>query len=175
MQHPLIKLCSTTVLTCSLSLLFLNISAAQVPGSVEARLAIRDQLTQYSYRWDAKDAAGFAALFTDDGVMESYRAGTLQPGSQLSSNEAIYDYAHTSHHGRLADRQTRHHFSGLVFLELTATTALTENMALISHQTATDSASVILSSGIYRITWTKTADVWKMSKRALFIDSFTSQ
>ena len=34
------------------------------------RAAITDILTQYSYRWDSKDSAGFADLFTDDGVLE---------------------------------------------------------------------------------------------------------
>ena len=162
-------------LTCSFAVLLGNTNAAQVSGTVEDRFAIGDQLTQYSYRWDGKDAAGFAALFTDDGVMERYRDGNLVPESELLGNEAIFDYAHASHHGRLADRQTRHHFSGLVFLELTATSALTENMALITHQTAADSAPVIRSSGIYRITWLKQSDGWKMAKRMLFTDSFTSR
>ena len=36
------------------------------------RAAITDILTQYSYRWDSKDSAGFADLFTDDGVLERW-------------------------------------------------------------------------------------------------------
>lgn len=32
-------------------------------GSVEDRLAIAEQVAQYSYRWDGKDAEGFGDLF----------------------------------------------------------------------------------------------------------------
>jgi hypothetical protein len=44
-------------------------------------------------------------------------------------------------------------------------------MALITHQTADDQQPIIRSSGIYRISWEKQSEEWKMSKRILFIDS----
>ncbi len=92
-------------------------AASQDLGSIEDRLLIAEQLAQYSYRWDAKDSAGFADLFTDDGVMERRRGGEVVTGSRVVGRQAILDYATSSHQGRLADRQTRHHFSALVFLE----------------------------------------------------------
>lgn len=145
---------------------------ADEPGSVADRLAVADILAQYSYRWDGKDAAAFAALFTEDGVMERWRDGALVPGSRVEGRQAILDYARTSHRGRLADRQTRHHFSGLVFLELDEDSAVTENMALITHQTAADPVARIASSGIYRNSWRKTPAGWRISRRILFTDSF---
>ncbi len=148
-------------------------AAAQDLGSIEARLTIADQLTQYSYRWDSKDSEGFANLFTEDGVMERRREGQVVRGSRVEGRQAIFDYAKTSHQGRLADRQTRHHFSGLVFLELSADAAVTQNMALITHQTADDNAPFIASSGIYRNTWRKTSQGWKIAERVLFTDRFT--
>lgn len=149
-----------------------NVVTAQQNDAIRDRLAITDVLTQYSYRWDGKDSAGFAALFTEDGIMERWLFGELVEGSRVEGKAAIFDYARRSHEGRLADRQTRHHFSGIVFLELNEDTAVTENMALITHQTAEDPAAYISSSGIYRNTWRKTADGWRIARRILMSDRF---
>ncbi|MDA1371041.1 MAG: nuclear transport factor 2 family protein [Proteobacteria bacterium] len=162
-------------------LAFLLLIVLQIPTSLAAdgltpmfdRLAIADALAQYSYRWDSKDSAGFANLFTNDGEMARWQEGALVENSRVIGKQAIFEYAKRSHEGRLADRQTRHHFSGLVFLELSEEMAVTENMALITHQRAEDSAAFISASGIYRNSWRKTADGWRISKRILFSDSFT--
>ena len=161
-----------TSLLLALCLLAPSLASAD---TVADRLAITDVLTQYSYRWDSKDAAGFAGLFTEDAVMERHMNGEPVSGTRVEGKQAIHDYARKSHQGRLADRQSRHHFSGIVFLELNADSASTENMALITHQTASDSAPVILASGIYRNTWRKTADGWRISKRILIVDQFHTE
>ena len=142
-------------------------------STLSNKLAIAEVLAQYSYRWDSKDAAGFAKLFTEDAVMERWLGEALVQDSRIQGRQAIQHYAQQSHAGRLADRQTRHHISALVFLELTEDSAVTENMALITHQTAADSAAFIRSSGIYRNTWEKTPSGWKIKKRVLYTDSFT--
>ena len=121
--------------------------AAQHTESIGDRLAITEQLAQYSYMWDSKDSVGFANLFTVDGVMERRLGGELVSGSRVVGRQAILAYAKESHQGRLADRQTRHHMSALVFLELSADRAVTENMALITHQTADDRVPFISGSG----------------------------
>jgi hypothetical protein len=148
--------------------------AAQDLGVLQDRLAIAEQLAQYSYRWDSKDSEGFAELFTTDGAMDRRRGGEVVIGARVVGHQAILDYARTSHQGRLADRQTRHHFSALVFLELTADSAVTENMALITHQRAEDDAARISASGIYRNTWKKTPAGWRIAERVLFGDRFVS-
>ena len=138
--------------------------------TIADRFAITDVLTQYSYRWDGKDTKGFAELFTEDAVFERRVNGELVPGSQVIGKQAIYEYAQKSHQGRLADRQSRHHFSGIVFLELNTESAITENIVLVTHQTPSNAAPVILMSGIYRNTWRKTVDGWRISKRILLVD-----
>lgn len=60
-----------------------------------------------------------------------------------------------------------------MFLELSADSAVTENMALITHQTADDRAPFIASSGIYLNTWKRTDHGWKITERVLFTDRFT--
>lgn len=159
------------VLQVMLCLLFGNSLAvgAETELRLQDRTLIAEMLAQYSYRWDGKDAAAFAALFTEDGEMERWVSGERVEGSVVSGKEGILEYARDSHQGRLADRQTRHHFSALVFLELSDNWAVTENMALITHQTA-NNPPAIASSGIYRISWRKTGQGWRMEKRILLSD-----
>lgn len=144
---------------------------AEADPQLQDRVLIGEMLAQYSYRWDGKDSAGFAALFTEDGEMERWVSGARVDGSVVAGRASIFEYARRSHLGRLADRQTRHHFSGLVFKELAENHAVTENMALITHQTV-GNLPAIASSGIYRITWRKTGQGWRMAQRILFTDRF---
>lgn len=158
-----------------IALLHLPAQAADEVQILSNKMAIAEALAQYPYRWDSKNTQSFADLFTEDAVMERWRKGTLIEESRLQGKTAIFEYAEDAHTGRLADRQTRHHFSNLVFLELSNRNAVTENMALITHQTAEDTVARISSSGIYRITWEKSAGEWKIAKRILFVDSFPSK
>jgi len=159
------------VATSLVVLLNLPAQAADELTLLSNRLTIAETLTQYPYRWDSKDTQSFADLFTENAVVERWRKDTLIEGSRLQGKTAIFEYAENAHTGRLANRQTRHHFSNLVFLELSARNAVTENMALITHQTAEDVVARISSSGIYRISWEKSAGVWKIAKRILYVDS----
>ena len=150
-------------------------AGAQGLAGLEDRLHIAEQLAQYAYRWDGKDAEGFAELFTGDGVMERRRDGKAIQGSRVMGRASILTYAKTSHTGRLAGRQTRHHFSGLIFLELSSNHAVTENMALITHQPFGQAAAHINGSGIYRNTWRKTAAGWRIAERILFNDGTSTR
>ncbi|MEM7003689.1 MAG: nuclear transport factor 2 family protein [Pseudomonadota bacterium] len=132
------------------------------------RADIQDAIARYAYHWDGKDADAFSALFTEDAVMERWLLGELK--SRLEGRAAILDYAKASHTGRLADRQTRHHMTGIVFTQLTDETAATQNMVLITHQTASDATPQPVSTGVYRITWRKTNETWQITKRVLLTD-----
>ncbi len=164
-------------LACMLLTVFATLvpANAQEYDSVADRLAIAEVLAQYSYRWDSKDSEGFSNLFTEDAIMERSASGELIPGSRLEGRQAILTYAKKAHQGRLADRQTRHHMSNLVFIEFTEDTARTENMVLVTHQIEADTAPYINNSGIYRNIWRKTDQGWKIARRVLFIDRAISQ
>lgn len=157
------------------TLLFPPAQAAEEIDLLSSRVAIAEALAQYPYRWDSKNSVSFANLFTEDGMMERWRKGIFIEGSRIQGKEDILEYAKNAHTGRLADRQTRHHFSNLVFLELSDSSAVTENMALITHQTAEDVVAQVSGSGIYRISWEKSAGQWKIAKRLLHTDSFPSE
>lgn len=137
-------------------------------SNLDDRIAIQDLISQYAYRWDGKDAVGFSALFTEDAVLERWVQGERK--SRIEGRAAILVYAQQSHEGRLANRQTRHHMSSIVFHELSANAAITENMVLITHQISGQPAPQVMGTGIYRNSWKKTEDGWKIEKRVLFSD-----
>ena len=149
--------------------------SAEESDTLIDRAAIYDVLTQYSYRWDSKDSDGFAELFTEDGILERRVNGERILSATVKGKDAILAYAKNSHQGRLSDRLSRHHFSGIVFIELNDATAITENMALITHQTENDSTAFIVSSGYYLNTWRKTEKGWRISKRVLKTDRFENK
>ena len=144
-----------------------QVAAQSVDGYAD-RHAIEAAIAQYAYRWDGKDAEGFSQLFTEDTVVERWLLGELASHSQ--GRDTLAEYARQAHTGRLADRQTRHHMSSIVFVELGADSAVTENLVLITHQRAEDAAPFISGSGIYRMTWRRTDAGWKIAKRVLFSD-----
>jgi hypothetical protein len=151
------------------SILLMALASVSYADEIADKFAISEMLAEYSYRWDTKASQEFADLFIDDSVLETWRGEVLV--SKIEGKQNILEYAEQSHTVRLIDRQTRHHFSGLVFKTLSETAAVTENMALITHQTVADQQAIIRNSGIYRISWEKKSEGWKMSKRILFVDS----
>ena len=54
------------------ALAWLVIQTKQRSDTIADRLAIADVIAQYAYRWDTKDASGFADLFTRDVVVERW-------------------------------------------------------------------------------------------------------
>ena len=136
---------------------------------LENRALIADQIAKYAQLWDRKDADGFAALFTEDAVLEWHFKNTDKQLQTLVGRENILKYARKAHAGRLAGRQSRHHFSGLIFESVAGTSALTEHMYMVTHVTPSEPPTV-RSTGIYQIEWRKTDNGWLMSHRKLFVD-----
>jgi len=136
---------------------------------LEDRAQIAEQIAKYAQLWDRKDADAFAQLFTEDAVLEWHFADTSDQPPKLSGRQTILDYARKAHAGRLAGRQSRHHFSGLVFDSLSETEASTEHMFMVTHVLA-DQPPIVRSTGLYQIEWRKTDSGWLMSHRTLLVD-----
>lgn len=136
------------------------------------RMAIQEGIAQYAYRWDAKDSESFADLFTEDTVVERYVLDELK--SSIEGRSELLEYARKSHQGRLADRQTRHHMSSIVFLELSSDYAVTENLVVITHQTAASGSPEVAGSGVYKMMWRRTEAGWQIAKRILYSDRVPS-
>jgi uncharacterized protein (TIGR02246 family) len=120
--------------------------------SLEDKLAIQEVIARYAYTWDAKDADGVANLFTEDAVWEMIAPGDTWPSHRMESRAAI---------------RTRHHQSGTVFDELSAATARTLTMVLVTHQGPVDLAPRSHRSGVYHDQWRKTPEGWKLVRRTL--------
>lgn len=130
------------------------------------RAAIAGQVARYSYAADAKDLDAFTALFTKDAVWQSIPPGTDKPDIIMRSREEIRKFS-ADLYKRNAKIRTGHHQSGLLFTELTATTARTQNMVLVTHQGPDDETPHIAASGVYYDTWKKTAAGWLITSRTL--------
>ncbi|MEM8936816.1 MAG: nuclear transport factor 2 family protein [Pseudomonadota bacterium] len=136
---------------------------------LQDRTLIADQVTKYAELWDRKDADAFSKLFTEDATIEwQLNDGSDQPPA-VTGRANILQYAQDTHQGRLAGRQSRHHFSGLVFEELTGRDAVTEHMFMSTHVIPGEKP-VVAATGIYRITWRKTDGAWLMAHRKLYVD-----
>ncbi|MEM9572760.1 MAG: nuclear transport factor 2 family protein [Pseudomonadota bacterium] len=151
-----------------LVLVGLGPATAEAP-TLEDRLQISEQIARYSQYWDRKDAESFSQLFTEDGVLEWHFADASEQPPTLTGRANILQYAQKAHLSRLAGRQSRHHFSGLVFESLSADRASTEHMFMVTHVLPNE-PPILRSTGIYQIEWIKTEDRWLMSHRKLFVD-----
>ena len=138
-------------------------------AAISDQLAIGQQVARYAQYWDRKSADDFVTLFTPEGLMERYVAGALHEASVVRGRDQILEYAKASHSGRLAGRQSRHHFSNLVFEQLTSRTARTEHTFVVTHQLP-GQAPVMMASGFYRIDWRKMGNVWLIDQRKLYVD-----
>jgi hypothetical protein len=130
--------------------------------SLEDKLAIQEVIARFSYAWDAKDAEDFAQLLSDDAVLEIFTSGDTSPQLHLASRAAICRWAVQNHSERLRGIQTRQHQSGLLFDEITAETARTRTMVLVTHQGATEAVPRLHRSGMYHMQWRKLPEGWRI-------------
>ena len=138
--------------------------------SLEDKLAIQEVIAQYSYTYDAQDAEGFAALFTEDAVWELFAWGATRPEIRLASRAAIRAWAAQRLHERCGRFTSRHYQSGLLFEALTSDAARTRTMVLVTHQGITEAAPRLTASGVYHDQWRKTQEGWRLAYRILRLD-----
>ena len=138
---------------------------------LEDKLAILEVIAQYSYTYDAQDAEGFAALFTEDAVWELFAAGATHPAIRLESRAAIHAWATQRLHERRGRFISRHYQSGTLFDALTAESARTRTMVLVTHQDVTEAIPRPVASGVYHDQWRKTPEGWRLVHRRLHHDT----
>ena len=139
--------------------------------SLEDKLAIQEVIAQYSYTYDAQDAEGFAALFTEDAVWELFAAGAIHPTIRLESRAAIHGWAMQRLHERRRRFISRHYQSSTMFETLTAESARTRTMLLVTHQDVTEASPRLTASGVYHDEWRKTPEGWRLVHRRLHHDT----
>lgn len=137
--------------------------------NVEDQLAIQQVIAQYSYTFDAKDAQGWAALFTEDALWECVTLEGGPPLNRLEGRQAIHDWA-VKQHGTIPDNvRSYHHQSGILFDELGADTARTRVMVAITSQVPGDKGfkTDVNLTGVYHDQWRRTDQGWRFSERIL--------
>ena len=149
-----------------LSAIACNAFAGQTMQQLADRMAIAEQVARYSYAADGKDLEAFTALFTEDAVWQSIPPGATEPNIMLKSRAQIRSFSQDLYK-KNAGIRTGHHQSGLLFMELTAKHARTQNMILVTHQGPGDEAPGIAASGVYYDTWRKTDAGWLIESRTL--------
>lgn len=137
--------------------------------NVEGQLAIQQVIAQYSYAFDSKDSKGWAALFTPDALWECVSLEGGEPLTHLEGRDAIREWAATRH-GQIPDNvRSYHHQSGILFEDMTAETARTRVMVIITAQVPgeTEFKASVSITGIYHDKWSKTDEGWRFSERIL--------
>ena len=137
--------------------------------NADDKLLIQDVIARYSYSYDGGDADAFAQLFVEDAIFEVIVPTQSRPAVRLLSRAAIRKWA-AQRHELTAGTRARHYQFGLLFDELTANTARTRTMLLLTRQGVPDSAPVLQLTGVYHDTWRKTGEGWRLAHRAAHLD-----
>ncbi|MEO1081249.1 MAG: nuclear transport factor 2 family protein [Pseudomonadota bacterium] len=137
-------------------------------GSIIDRLSIAEHIAEYAQLWDRKDAVGVAELFANDATID-WVFGTRPQGTVVKGRAEILAYARKAHAERLEGKQSRHHFTNLVFKALDTAHAITEHTVFVTHQVP-EAAPAIVATGLYRIEWTKADGRWLIAQRTLYLD-----
>ena len=136
--------------------------------SLEDRFAISEMIAEYAYRWDRKDAIAFSELFAPNASMDWVIAGKVEE-RRVEGRDAIIAYAQFAFGERIGEKQSRHHFSNLIFKELSSNHAVTEHMVLVTHISEGQPPEMV-NTGSYRIEWKQIDEEWLITRRTLFVD-----
>lgn len=133
--------------------------------SVADRLDLTDLAHRYAAAVDDRDAAGVAALFTDDGVLASPRPPrSLDPVDEATGPEAI-----AAAMGQLAAMAaTQHAVVGLV-LDGDGADHASGRVACIAHHVLPDATSLVWHV-TYRDRYRRTGAGWRFARRDLHVD-----
>lgn len=133
---------------------------------VEDMLAIQQVIARYSHAFDAGDAEGWANVFTKDAVWESYTVGSTTPTNRLKGHDELREFAAKQFREKAPGLVYYHHQSGILFDDLTANTAKTRVMVIITIHKSPDPPRIIFT-GVYTDVWKRTSDGWLLAHRVL--------
>jgi hypothetical protein len=135
-------------------------------GRVADKLEILDLIGRYSHAADGSSPEAYADVFTEDGVFHG-RAG--QPDELILRGRDKLLAFHRRAMQQRGTRQTRHHQSTTIFLEIGDDRAITRTYLL----TTTAAQGVLPQMGltsIYEDEMLKTAEGWRIKYRKIYPD-----
>ena len=138
----------------------------------EDRQQLSDLISQFSYAWDAKDTDALLALFTPDGVWQEYRdAGTKLIANYKGRAELDRTIRSQLEGYKKVSVQSRHFQSNAIVTLTGESTAEATNMVIITWQWLGRKEPQFSETGIYKTSFVKTPDGWKMTKRIFYSDA----
>lgn len=129
------------------------------------RSQITNNIYAYSYAWDGQDIEAFLKVFTADAVWEAWASGSQVPELHLEGHAQIREWGEKRLGRRKGKFVSRHFQTNIVFDEISASSARTRTMVLVTHQSVTDQAPIPILSGIYFDEHQRTAEGWKIRRR----------
>lgn len=131
-------------------------------------LAIQQIVALYSHTYDSGDAEDWANLFTKDGVWEFYPAGATTPSTRLKGHAEIKAFCEQKEmREKSAGVKSYHHQTSVVFDELTAKSAHTRVMVVITVWNLKENKGHIFMTGVYNDVLKKTPQGWRFAYRRL--------
>jgi ketosteroid isomerase-like protein len=143
------------------------IHAEITPTEQADRLAIRELVDAYAHCADRRDAAGQAALFTEDTHFVVYMNGQAsEPTQVLDGREAL-----TPVFDDLNRYQATMHFNGQSTIVIDGVGAIGETYCIAHHLFADDDEGKLMIAWLrYGDTFVKVDGVWLFAKRNLYVD-----
>jgi uncharacterized protein (TIGR02246 family) len=128
--------------------------------SIEDRLAIEQAIYRYAHAYDDLDAAGFADVFTDDGVFETVLTGREEPLARVSGAAELRAFVEQ---GVPGGGVAVHHVSGAFFETLDDDEPRTRATVIVTRQLSRGPA--VVTHGVYHDRWRKTDRGWCIAHR----------
>jgi len=136
-------------------------------GIVEDKLEILDLIGRYSHGADGNEPSAYADVFTEDGVFQG-RSG--QPDEIIHrGRDEILAFV-TGVHAQRGNRQSRHHQSTTIFLEMTADRAKTRTYLLTTATTPEGETPQVGLTSIYEDEIVRTDKGWRIKYREIHPD-----
>ena len=138
-------------------------------GPEREREAILEQIQAHHYLWDARELEACGELFTEDAVTQVYATGGTE-ALWRSPDLTTLLQASRSYLGGLEGIQTRHHPTGIQFLELGGDRATTRHTVLVTHAAEDGRKVEVSASGTYTMQWIRTREGWRIRQRDFYRD-----
>jgi hypothetical protein len=139
-------------------------------STADDKLAILEVMTSYFFALDAlADPAALMGHYAPDAVWECYNYGEKEPALRFDSREQI-EMVVAMESAKPSPQLLRHHPSGTLFRELTATTAVTRTKVLVTAQQPEDPAPRVRNTATCEGRWSKHEQGWKLSRWTIFRD-----
>lgn len=141
---------------------------------LEDQFAIMQVIARYSHTFDARDIDAWVDLFTGDGIWEAYRYGGDTPEVRLQGSAELLEFAKRRSLGAPDGMVWYHHQSGILFDEITETTARTRVQLVVTLHgdpavpEEQRGEARVLMHGMYRDEWVKRPAGWRFARRTLY-------